>query len=78
MGDAVSYDRYSGKYIVSPSLSKDHTYVIISGLNNDQQLKVLEKSKKINILFKGPMAVNTQYGHGDYPRNTIVVFELKE
>lgn len=58
-------------------LKKENTYVLIFGIHNVQQLKALEECKEIKILYKGPPAVNKVSGHGQHPRNTLVIFELK-
>jgi len=78
MGDAVSYDHVKQEYVPSKELKKEHTYIVIAGLHNNLQLNILKKNNKINVLFKGPVAVNKRPGHGRDPRNTIMVFELKE
>lgn len=59
-------------------LKKEHTYVLVFGLSNEEQLKVLKESDKVKILYESPKAVNKVTGHGDRPRNTLVIFELNE
>lgn len=45
-----------------------------STLNQKRILKQLEDSKDIQILYKSPLAVNLNPGHGTHPRNVVVVF----
>lgn len=60
------------------NVNKKNTYALVFGLGNLNQLAWLEKQKEINILYKSPKAVNKAYGHGTNPRNTLVIFELKD
>jgi len=36
-------------------------------------MAVLEQSKEYKIIYKSNKAVNKNHGHGDNPRNTVVV-----
>lgn len=57
-----------------------HTYVMIFSTINPTQrdlLALLKSWDRVNILFEGAQAVNTTNGHGQLPRNTLVIFELK-
>lgn len=76
MSTFVNTPRYNDWKVNLKNLTKEHTYVAIAGMNNGRQVEALEKSKDINILYKGPMAVNKKSGHGHLPRNTVIIFEL--
>jgi hypothetical protein len=79
----LKYDRNSNKgwgaYILdSKKIKSEHTYTIVLNPYQKEYLKQLEDNKDIKILFKSPLAVNKTPGHGAAPRNTVVVFELKD
>lgn len=58
-------------------LDPQHTYIVISSVNNTPNfIECIEKNT--NVLFKSNRAVNKTPGHGTEPRNTIIVFEMKE
>lgn len=54
-----------------------HVYVAIFGPTQQEQLNVLKNWKRANILYISKPAVNKNHGHGFLPRNTLVIFELK-
>jgi hypothetical protein len=60
-------------------LPKNNTYIVIicevQECAQDHK-NFLETCKEINLLYKSPMAVNKNTGHGTKPRNTVYVFHL--
>jgi hypothetical protein len=61
----------------APKLTPDNTYMMV--FNHQSQKKAEEafnKIKEFNILYKAPMAVNTNHA-SNVNRNTLYVFELK-
>ena len=75
-----------GKYIWSTgkltfvsevsTLSKWDTYILVAGPHQRNIPIHMQGDKEIKILYTSPKAINKTSGHGDYPRNTVVVFEL--
>jgi hypothetical protein len=62
-------------------LNKKDTYITIFGPGQDYLMEILEKEKNINILFKGPKAMNIGYrnSYNDHlNRNTVVIYERKK
>jgi hypothetical protein len=58
------------------SLDATNTYMLTFGHGQDDLLEAFEKQWEGPILFKSKKAVNSVPGHGEYPRNTLIVFEL--
>jgi hypothetical protein len=57
----------------------EHTYVFIFGPSNHLQYSFLKSLPGIKIVYESPRAVNRTLGHGDAPRNTLVIVEtIKE
>lgn len=56
-------------------LKKAHTYIMIFSVGQNDMYKGLIAQPNINILYESIPAVN--YIHPGPPRNTVVVFELK-
>lgn len=56
---------------------KVDTYFIVFSPGQDDALKFFEENcGGFNILYKGEKAYN--WGHGPTPRNTLIIFEVKE
>ena len=53
----------------------NNTYISIFGESQDSQLAQFKEHFKGNILFESVKAVNGKAHHGQFPRNTIVVYE---
>ena len=74
--------RWNNPYtcVVRKDLALDpaNTYMLVFGFSQYGDLKAFEEQWKGPILFKSKRAVNKQPGHGTYPRNTLVVFELPQ
>lgn len=79
----VVYTDYSTDYnmgvqkFTNKCLKKNDTYTAIFSEGQDKHLNILLKEKSVNIIYKSEKAVNKTPGHGTFPRNTLVVFELK-
>jgi len=59
-------------------LNKKDTYIMVFHLPIQQaQYDCVLKIPGIKIIYTSPLAVNTQPGHGQHPRNKVVVFELE-
>ena len=57
-------------------LSSENTYISIFGPQNIRHLEVFLSDSRIKIIYEAKKAVNRREGHGDLPRNTLVVWEL--
>lgn len=57
---------------------KGDTYILIFSVGQDRDLEKVIKNPKYKILYKGIKARNKRPGHGDYGRNTIVIFEKND
>lgn len=57
---------------------KGDTYILIFSIGQDRYLEEVIKNPKYKILYKGIKARNKRPGHGDYGRNTIVIFEKND
>jgi hypothetical protein len=56
------------------SLDKEHTYVCVCSLGQEEYLQFFRECKEIKILYEGPQAINTRYSKTQ-KRNTVVVWE---
>lgn len=68
--------KYAENEYTLKKLDPQHTYVAIASDSQDKLLATIEKNA--NVLFKSNKAVNKVPGHGHAPRNTLIIFEIKE
>jgi hypothetical protein len=54
----------------------DHTFLVIFSYTQQVLLKRFLELKGIRIVAMPPLAINKVGGHGDKPRNQLVVFEF--
>lgn len=59
-------------------LPKDNTYITIFGPAQQGEMKKFKEAKHIDILFESMKAVNKNNGHGEHPRNTLFIYEMKD
>ncbi len=55
---------------------KNNTYISIFGPAQEEQFNVFKKDPYYKIIYEAPKAVNRREGHGENPRNTLVVWEV--
>jgi hypothetical protein len=58
--------------------NKNDTYAIIFNIDQKDDLDFFLTLPQYKVIFKSPQACNTTPGHGTAPRNTLVIFELKD
>lgn len=67
------------EYKLKQPFKPEHTYVFIFGPSNKKQYDFLKTLPDIKIVYESPKAVNRTPGHGNDPRNTLVIVEtIKE
>ena len=76
LGQAFSYNYQKDKYILNTSrLSEENTYISVFGPNNYMALESFLNDSRIKSIYQAKKAVNRREGHGEYPRNTLFVWE---
>jgi hypothetical protein len=61
-----------------PTTYMDHTYLMIYSFIQQDALNRLLKDTNIKVVVKPPLAVNKVPGHGQAPRNQLIVFEIDD
>jgi hypothetical protein len=59
-------------------LDPKEVYCVIINIHQKLETEWFEKQTDLEILYKSPMCVNANPGHGEQPRNTFIVFRKKE
>lgn len=72
----MDYEYYKNDYKVDTTrLSANHTYISIFGPTQNRALTVFLSDSCIKIIYQAKRAVNRREGHGNDPRNTLIVWE---
>lgn len=71
------YSKSRAALVFKPKVPKEHTYCLVFGMYNDQELTLFKEQKCIKILYESPYAINTHHG-GTKNQQKIIVFEFQE
>jgi hypothetical protein len=56
----------------------EHTYFMILSVSQRIMLELLLADPEIKVVAQPPLAVNKVPGHGETPRNQLIVFEIND
>ena len=80
----VDYKRNPGRYsgytrvFNVQKLAAGNTYYAIFSEGQEEDMANLVNSDYYHIVYEAPKAVNKNPNHGYEPRNTLVIFEVKD